>query len=126
MPELPDVVVYVEAVKERVVGHRLTGATVRGPFLLRTVTPAVDALYGQTATEVRRAGKRIAILNGASSRTVTTFFNSPSAHAAGADCATASLPTSIATGRAAPRTVPPANPRPDHFRNCRLSMLVLH
>ena len=61
MPELPDVVVYVEAVKERVVGHRLTGATVRGPFLLRTVTPAVDALYGQTATEVRRAGKRIAI-----------------------------------------------------------------
>src|SRR5882724_639394 len=61
MPELPDVVVYVEALAERVVGHRLTRAQIRGPFLLRSVTPPVDALLGRTATEVRRAGKRIAI-----------------------------------------------------------------
>jgi formamidopyrimidine-DNA glycosylase len=61
MPELPDVVVYVEAVAERVVGHRLRGATLRGPFLLRTVTPPLDALFGCVAVQVRRAGKRIAI-----------------------------------------------------------------
>ena len=61
MPELPDVVVYVEALAARVVGHRLVCATIRGPFLLRTVTPPLDALVGRTATEVRRAGKRIAI-----------------------------------------------------------------
>ena len=61
MPELPDVVVYVEALAERVVGQRLTRAVIRGPFLLRTVTPPVEALIGRTATEVRRAGKRIAI-----------------------------------------------------------------
>jgi formamidopyrimidine-DNA glycosylase len=61
MPELPDVVVYVEAMEERIVGHTLTGATIRGPFLLRTVTPPVEALLGRGVTGVRRAGKRIAI-----------------------------------------------------------------
>src|SRR5215471_18983452 len=61
MPELPDVVVYVEALAERVVGHALTRSTIRGPFLLRSVTPPADALIGRTATNVIRAGKRIAI-----------------------------------------------------------------
>lgn len=61
MPELPDVVVYVEALRERIVGHTLTRATLRGPFLLRTVEPPMDALYGRRVTSVRRAGKRIAI-----------------------------------------------------------------
>jgi len=61
MPELPDVVVYVEALRERIVGHTLKRATLRGPFLLRTVAPPMDALYGRTVTDVRRAGKRIAI-----------------------------------------------------------------
>src|SRR5215471_5722632 len=61
MPELPDVVVYVEALAERVVGHALTRSTIRGPFLLRSVTPPVDALIGRTVTNVIRAGKRIAI-----------------------------------------------------------------
>src|SRR5262245_7597110 len=61
MPELPDVVVYVEALAERVVGHRLERASIRGPFLLRTVTPPLDALIGRKAVGVRRAGKRIAI-----------------------------------------------------------------
>jgi len=61
MPELPDVVVYVEALAARVVGHQLLRAAIRGPFLLRTVSPSLDDLIGRTATEVRRAGKRIAI-----------------------------------------------------------------
>lgn len=61
MPELPDVVVYVEALRERVVGHKLTRATVRGPFLLRSVAPPLDVLCGRTVTDVRRIGKRIAI-----------------------------------------------------------------
>jgi formamidopyrimidine-DNA glycosylase len=61
MPELPDVVVYVEALAERVIHHRLQRATIRGPFLLRTVSPPIDALIGLTAVAVRRAGKRIAI-----------------------------------------------------------------
>jgi formamidopyrimidine-DNA glycosylase len=61
MPELPDVVVYVEALRERIVGHKLTSATIRGSFLLRSVAPPLDALCGRTGTDVRRIGKRIAI-----------------------------------------------------------------
>jgi formamidopyrimidine-DNA glycosylase len=61
MPELPDVVVYVEALEERIVGHTLERATIRGPFLLRSVSPPLDSLIGRKVTDVRRAGKRIAI-----------------------------------------------------------------
>jgi formamidopyrimidine-DNA glycosylase len=61
MPELPDVQVYVEAVAARVTGHRLERALIRGPFLLRSVAPPLEAAIGRTATEVRRVGKRIAI-----------------------------------------------------------------
>jgi formamidopyrimidine-DNA glycosylase len=59
MPELPDVVVYVEALRERVLGHRLESVKLRGPFLLRTVDPPLDAVVGRTVTDVQRAGKRI-------------------------------------------------------------------
>ena len=60
MPELPDVVVYVEALRERVVGHRLESIKLRGPFLLRTVEPPIDALYGREVIAIERVGKRIA------------------------------------------------------------------
>jgi len=61
MPELPDVVVYVEALRERVIGHSLKRALIRGPFLLRSITPPLNAVFGKQAREVRRVGKRIAI-----------------------------------------------------------------
>jgi formamidopyrimidine-DNA glycosylase len=61
MPELPDVTVYVEALAARVVGHKLLHATIRGPFLLRSVAPPVSAVEGQTVSEVHRVGKRVAI-----------------------------------------------------------------
>ena len=52
--------VYVEALRERIAGHRLDRAILRGPFLLRTVSPTLESLYGHAVTEIRRAGKRIA------------------------------------------------------------------
>ncbi len=61
MPELPDVVVYVEALRERLAGARLLRTAIRGPFLLRSVSPPVDAVLQQPVREVRRVGKRIAI-----------------------------------------------------------------
>ena len=61
MPELPDVTVYVEALAARIVGHTLVRVVVRGPFLLRSVDPPLDATFGKRVREVRRAGKRIAI-----------------------------------------------------------------
>jgi formamidopyrimidine-DNA glycosylase len=61
MPELPDVVVYVEALRERIVGSVLQRVILRTPFLLRSTTPPLVATHGRSVQEVRRLGKRIAI-----------------------------------------------------------------
>src|SRR5437764_7559931 len=61
MPELPDVVVYVEALRRRILGSALKRVNIRTPFLLRSVAPPVDAVHGKTVRDVRRVGKRIAI-----------------------------------------------------------------
>jgi formamidopyrimidine-DNA glycosylase len=61
MPELPDVVVYVEALRERIAGRTLEQVLVRGPFLLRTIDPPLTSAFGQRVHDVRRIGKRIAV-----------------------------------------------------------------
>jgi formamidopyrimidine-DNA glycosylase len=61
MPELPDVTVYVEALRSRVIGHTLNRALVRSPFLLRSAAPPLSATEGRTVRDVRRLGKQIAI-----------------------------------------------------------------
>jgi formamidopyrimidine-DNA glycosylase len=60
MPELPDIVVYMEALEQRVLGHVLEYAEVRGPSLLRTADPPIDSIQGHTVDILRRVGKRIA------------------------------------------------------------------
>ncbi len=61
MPELPDVAVYVEALRSRIVGRTLRRARVLSPFVLRTVDPPIESAEGGTATGVNRLGKRIVI-----------------------------------------------------------------
>src|SRR5437764_7809645 len=61
MPELPDVTVYVEALSARIIGRRLEKTLIRGPFLLRSVTPPLESLTGRIVQQVRRVGKRIAV-----------------------------------------------------------------
>jgi formamidopyrimidine-DNA glycosylase len=61
VPELPDVTVYVEALERRITGHRLNRVLIRGPFLLRSTTPPLEAAFGRVVTEVRRVGKQIAM-----------------------------------------------------------------
>jgi len=61
MPELPDVTVYIEALEQRICGHRLTKAQIASPFLLRTIDPPVDACVGHAVSSIKRVGKRIAI-----------------------------------------------------------------
>ena len=61
MPELPDVTIYVEALRERIVGRPLVGVRIASPFVVRTVDPPLESLVGSTVLEVRRLGKRIAI-----------------------------------------------------------------
>jgi formamidopyrimidine-DNA glycosylase len=61
MPELPDIAAYINALEQRVRGRVLKSTEVRGPFLLRTAQPPIEALHGRTVAELRRVGKRIAI-----------------------------------------------------------------
>ena len=61
MPELPDVVVYLEALGRHIVGRRLDRLTLHSPFVLRTVDPPIDAIQGQVVRGVRRLGKRIVL-----------------------------------------------------------------
>jgi len=61
VPELPDIVVYMEALERRIVGRVLERVLVAGPFLLRTARPPVDSVQGRRVAGLRRIGKRIAI-----------------------------------------------------------------
>ena len=61
MPELPDVVVYVEALERRIVGQRLERVRLASPFVLRTAVPPIAAAEGKRVEGVRRLGKRIVL-----------------------------------------------------------------
>jgi formamidopyrimidine-DNA glycosylase len=60
MPELPDITIYIEALKERVAGQALERVRITQPNLLRTAEPPVSAAEGRLVRELRRLGKRIA------------------------------------------------------------------
>jgi len=61
MPELPDIVVYIEALEKRILGKRLEAVRIASPFLLRTATPPLSEAEGKTVLRLRRLGKRICI-----------------------------------------------------------------
>ncbi|HVH99574.1 MAG TPA: DNA-formamidopyrimidine glycosylase family protein [Enhygromyxa sp.] len=61
MPELPDVIVYVEAIAARVVGHPLEAIQILSPFVLRSVEPPASAFVGKRALGVSRIGKRVVL-----------------------------------------------------------------
>jgi formamidopyrimidine-DNA glycosylase len=61
VPELPDVTVYVEALRERIVGARLERLRLATPFVLRSVDPPVNEVTGRRVEGVRRLGKRVVI-----------------------------------------------------------------
>ncbi|HEX5385371.1 MAG TPA: DNA-formamidopyrimidine glycosylase family protein [Gemmatimonadales bacterium] len=59
MPELPDVVVYLEALERRIAGRMLEQIRVLSPFVLRSVDPPVAAAAGRRVMGLRRLGKRL-------------------------------------------------------------------
>ena len=61
MPELPDITVYIEALRERILGAKLESTRITHPFLLRTFDPPISLLYGRRVIDLRRIGKRVAI-----------------------------------------------------------------
>jgi formamidopyrimidine-DNA glycosylase len=61
VPELPDITIYVEALRTRIVGRNLQSVIIKSPFLLRTFNPPVESIERQTVTSVDRLGKRIVL-----------------------------------------------------------------
>jgi len=61
MPELPDIVVYIEALEQRILGQTLERIRIVSPFLLRTANPPVTDAAGKKVLRLRRLGKRICI-----------------------------------------------------------------
>jgi formamidopyrimidine-DNA glycosylase len=61
MPELPDLTIYLDALQQRVVGHRLEDIRVAGPSLLRTADPPLTEIGGKTVLDVRRIGKQLVL-----------------------------------------------------------------
>ena len=61
MPELPDVTVYIEALRERIGKARLDKVRLFNPFLLRTAVPPIAAAEGKRVVGLSRIGKRIVL-----------------------------------------------------------------
>jgi formamidopyrimidine-DNA glycosylase len=59
VPELPDIVVYIEALEKRIKGSTLERVLVASPFLLRTAVPPLSSVEGKKIVALRRLGKRI-------------------------------------------------------------------
>lgn len=61
MPELPDIVVYIECLKPRILGQPIEKIEIRNPFVLRSTDPPIASALTRRITGLRRMGKRIVI-----------------------------------------------------------------
>jgi formamidopyrimidine-DNA glycosylase len=61
MPELPDVDLYVHALRARLVGQTIRAIRLATPFLLRSVEPPLSSAEGTRVLDVSRLGKRIVV-----------------------------------------------------------------
>jgi len=61
MPELPDIVVYIENLESRILGKTLKRVRLLNPFVLRTAVPPIMSVEGRKVVGLQRLGKRIAI-----------------------------------------------------------------
>lgn len=61
MPELPEVALYLHALRPRVLGERLERVRIGSPSLLKSFDPPLSAVDGKEVRELRRLGKRIVL-----------------------------------------------------------------
>ena len=61
MPELPDILLYLHALRPRVVGRRVEAVRLASPFLLRSIDPPLAAIEGRTIVNLDRLGKRVVL-----------------------------------------------------------------
>src|SRR5688572_14699902 len=61
MPELPDIVVYIESLERRILGELLERVRIASPFVLRSVAPPISLLAGLKVIRLQRLGKQIVL-----------------------------------------------------------------
>jgi len=61
VPELPDLIVYLDALRAHVAGRRLDRVLVPRPFVLRSVDPPLESIFGAAARTIDRVGKRLVL-----------------------------------------------------------------
>ncbi|MEX1286584.1 MAG: DNA-formamidopyrimidine glycosylase family protein [Acidimicrobiia bacterium] len=61
MPELPDVELYLHALRPRVVGEEITAVRVASISVLKTWDPPIERIVGHRVEGLRRIGKRIVL-----------------------------------------------------------------
>jgi formamidopyrimidine-DNA glycosylase len=59
MPELPDILLYLHALRPRVTGQLVRKVRLVSPFLLRSIDPPLTAVEGRLITGLHRLGKRV-------------------------------------------------------------------
>ena len=59
MPELPDIELYLHALRPRLAGRTLERIRVASPFLVRSFDPPIDRAAGKKVVGLRRLGKRL-------------------------------------------------------------------
>jgi formamidopyrimidine-DNA glycosylase len=61
VPELPDIVAYIEALDRKIDGQVIAGVRIKSPFVVRSFQPAITSIIGHRVAGIRRMGKRIVI-----------------------------------------------------------------
>jgi len=59
VPELPDIELYLHALRPRILHQPLERIRLASPFLVRSVDPPIDHAHGKTVIGLRRLGKRL-------------------------------------------------------------------
>jgi formamidopyrimidine-DNA glycosylase len=59
MPELPEIELYLHALRPRIEGEAVEGVRIRSPYLLRTFDPPISAMEGKRVLGLERLGKRV-------------------------------------------------------------------
>ncbi len=59
MPELPDIELYLHALRSRILHQRLDRIRLASPFLVRSFDPPIDQAHGRQVIGLRRLGKRL-------------------------------------------------------------------
>src|SRR5204863_9213312 len=59
MPELPDVLLYIESLEPRILSQQLEQVRLASPFVVRSVAPPLSRIHGRTVRALSRLGKQI-------------------------------------------------------------------